>query len=224
MPPPPAQYFQGGVDGSNAFVPVLDTDGNWEAGVRLPHVSSTVLGRRAGAPLGTYDAINDAVLDRFNPFALISGTFTRFSDAEIRARYPTRQTYVRRVVLAAVSLAQRHYITGDDAEALIEVARNEPLPAGTLARQPRTPMRLQSLADHRLSSSQRALHDAEVARAAYEALHPGADLPAWLHWSRSCASDRPIACSRLRTRIEDLRRESPGHQIASRSCKSCLID
>jgi Alpha/beta hydrolase domain len=40
VPPPPARYFQGGVDGSNAFVPVLDADGNWEGGLRLPHVSS----------------------------------------------------------------------------------------------------------------------------------------------------------------------------------------
>jgi Alpha/beta hydrolase domain len=111
VPPPQAQYFHGGVDGSNAFAPMLDADGNWEGGVRLPHVSSTVLGRRAAAPLGTYEPLNDAGLNPFNPFTLISGTFNRFSDAEILARYRTRQTYVRRIVLAAVSLAERHYIT-----------------------------------------------------------------------------------------------------------------
>jgi Alpha/beta hydrolase domain len=115
------------VDGSNAFVPVLDADGNWEGGLRLPHVSSTVLGRRSGAPLGRYDPLNDVKLDPFNPFALISGTFTRFSDAEILARYPTRQTYVHGVVLAAVSLAQRHYVSDADAAAIILAARNEPL-------------------------------------------------------------------------------------------------
>jgi hypothetical protein len=90
---------------------VLDADGNWEAGLRLPHVSSTVRGRRAGASLGTYHPLNEVGRDPFNPFALISGTFTRFSDAEILVSYPTRQTSVRRVVLPAVSLAERHYIT-----------------------------------------------------------------------------------------------------------------
>ena len=136
VPPPPALYFQGGVDDSNAFVPVLDADGNWEGGLRLPHISSTVLGRSAGAPLGTYDPLNDAGLDPFNPFALISGTFTRFSDAEILARYPTRQTYVRRVALAAVALAQRHYITDDDAAALTLAAESEPLSDALPAREP----------------------------------------------------------------------------------------
>jgi hypothetical protein len=94
-----------------------------------------VFGRPAGAPLGTYDPLNLAGLDPFNPFVFISGTFNRFSDAEILARYPTRQAYVCSVALAAVSAAVRHYITGDDAEALIEAARNEPLPVGTQARQ-----------------------------------------------------------------------------------------
>jgi Alpha/beta hydrolase domain len=135
VPPPPAQYFHGGVDGSNAFVPMLDADGNWEGGVRLPHVSSTVLGRRAAAPLGTYEPLNDAGLNPFNPFTLISGTFNRFSDAEILARYRTRQTYVRRIVLAAVSLAERHYITADDAAALVVAAQNEPLSDALHARE-----------------------------------------------------------------------------------------
>jgi hypothetical protein len=126
--PPPARYFQGGVDASNVFGPVLDADGNWAGGLRLPHLSSRVRGRRAGAPLGTYDPINEAGRAPFNPFALISGTFTRFSDAEILARFPTRQTYVRGVVLAAASLAQKRYITDDDAAALVAAARNEPLP------------------------------------------------------------------------------------------------
>lgn len=124
--PPPARYFQGSVDGSNAFIPVPDADGNWAGGVRLPHVASVVFGRSAGAPLGTYDPLNLAGLDPFNPFAFISGTFNRFSDAEILARYPTRGTYVRRVALAAVSLARQRYITVGDAEALIVAAQNEP--------------------------------------------------------------------------------------------------
>jgi len=134
VPPPPARYFDGGVDGSNAFVPVLDADGDWTGGLRLPHVSSTLLGRQAGAPLGTYDPLNLAGLDPFNPFAFISGTFNRFSDSEILARYPTRQTYVHRVARAAVSLAVQHYITARDAEALIAAAQIEPLPTGTQAR------------------------------------------------------------------------------------------
>jgi Alpha/beta hydrolase domain len=97
-----------------------------------------VLGRRSGAPLGRYDPLNDVGLDAFNPFALISGTFTQFSDAEILARYSTRQTYVHRVVLAAVSLAQRHYITDADAAAIVVAARNEPL-SDALRRDPDAP-------------------------------------------------------------------------------------
>jgi Alpha/beta hydrolase domain len=107
-----------------------------------------VFGRPAGAPLGTYDPLNLAGLDPFNPFVFISGTFNRFSDAEILARYPTRQAYVCSVALAAVSAAVRHYITGDDAEALIEAARNEPLPVGTQRASSRAPMRVQFSANH----------------------------------------------------------------------------
>jgi len=51
-------------------------------------------------------------------------------DAEILARYPTRPTYVQRVVLATGWLAQRHYIVDADAAAIIVAARNEPLSDG----------------------------------------------------------------------------------------------
>jgi hypothetical protein len=66
---------------------------------------------------------------------MIIGTFNRCSDAEILARYRTRQTYVCRIVLAAVSLAERHYITADDAAALVVAAQNEPLSDALHARE-----------------------------------------------------------------------------------------
>ena len=66
--------------------------------------------------------------DPFHPFNLIGGTFTRFSDAEIVGRYPSRDRYVRRVKCAADHLAAKRYITFKDRNALIAAAKVEPLP------------------------------------------------------------------------------------------------
>ena len=126
--PPPSRYFSGSVDAIDAFVPMTDGDGHFAGGVRLPHVESTVHGRVAGAPLGRHTPLNPLGLDPFNPFAFISGTFTRFSDDELLDRYRSRDQYTRRVRRAADHLATNGYITNPDRTALITAAAHEPLP------------------------------------------------------------------------------------------------
>jgi hypothetical protein len=128
--PPNARHFSGGVDATEAFVPTLDEDGHFAGGVRLPHVESAVNERTAGAPLGRHTPLNPLGRDPFHPFVLISGTFTRSTDDELLTRYPSRRQYVKRVRLAADSLAARGYITNKDRRALIAAARSEPLPCG----------------------------------------------------------------------------------------------
>jgi Alpha/beta hydrolase domain len=126
--PPPSRYFRGSVDATDTFVPMTDGDGHFAGGVRLPHVESTVRGRLAGAPLGRHTPLNPPGLDPFNPFVLISGTFTRFSDDELMDRYRSRDQYARRVGRAADELAASGYITNEDRMALIAAAERETLP------------------------------------------------------------------------------------------------
>ena len=102
--PPASRLFKGSVDGTDAFIPVTDADGHFAGGVRLPHVESVVFGRVAGAPLGRHTPLNPLGLD---PFQFIGGTFIRFTDAELLARYPSRFVYVKRVVHAADHLVAR---------------------------------------------------------------------------------------------------------------------
>ena len=59
---------------------------------------------------------------------LISGTFTRFTDAELGSRYTSRHQYVKRVTRAADALADKDYITYKYRKALIAAAEHEPLP------------------------------------------------------------------------------------------------
>jgi hypothetical protein len=126
--PPASRYFEGRVDETDAFVPITDADGHFAGGVRLPHVESEVRGRMAGAPLGRYTPLNPNGLDPFHPFVFIGGTFTRFGDAELLSRYPSRREYVKRVGRAADHLAASRYITDKDWKALIAAAHHEPLP------------------------------------------------------------------------------------------------
>ena len=125
--PPASRLFKGSVDGTDAFIPVPDTDGHFAGGVRLPHVESVVFGRVAGAPLGRHTPLNPLGLD---PFQFIGGTFSRSTDAELLARYPSRFVYVKRVVHAADHLVASRYITLGDWWALIAAAIREPLPCG----------------------------------------------------------------------------------------------
>ena len=126
--PPASLYFLGSVDATDAFIPTTDGDGHFAGGLRLPHVESMARGHVAGAPLGRHRPLNPLGQDPFHPFKFISGTFTRFSDDEIRSRYGSRDEYVKRVKRAADHLAAQRYITLEDAKALVAAARIEPLP------------------------------------------------------------------------------------------------
>ena len=125
--PPAPQYFRGRVDATGIFIPETDGDGHFAGGVRLPHVESIVHGHAAGAPLGRYTPLNPRGLDPFNPFVFIGGTFTRFTDDTLLARYRSRGQYVRRVARAADRLARQAYITNADRNTLIQSAQREPL-------------------------------------------------------------------------------------------------
>ena len=125
--PPASRHFKGYVDATtDAFIPTLDADGHFAGGLRLPHVTSEMHGRTAGAPLGNHKPLNTG-LNPPNVFALLGGTFTRFRNEEILARYPVQDLYVKRVKRAADDLAFKRYITHEDRKALIEAAKVEPL-------------------------------------------------------------------------------------------------
>jgi Alpha/beta hydrolase domain len=128
--PPASRYFKGSVDATDVFVPITDVDGHFAGGVRLPHVESTIHGHVAGAPLGRHTPLNPLGLEPFNLFVFISGTFTRFSDDDLDARYRSCDEYVKRVKRAADHLAARGYITNTDRRASIAAAEHEPLPEG----------------------------------------------------------------------------------------------
>jgi hypothetical protein len=130
IPPPPSRYFEGTVDATDAFIPVRDPDGHFAGGLRLPHVASRGSRRVAGAPLGTHAPLNPQGFDPLNVFVMLGGTFTRYGDAELAARYPSRREYVGRVQRAAADLFLGRYITREDARALRAAAEREPLPAG----------------------------------------------------------------------------------------------
>jgi hypothetical protein len=117
--PPPAQHFEGRVDGTDAFIPATDLDGHFTGGVRLPHVESMVHGHVAGAPLGRHTPLNPLGLDPFHPFVFLSGTFTRSGDDQLLARYGSPHEYLARVKRAADHLAAAGYITHDDRKALV---------------------------------------------------------------------------------------------------------
>jgi hypothetical protein len=128
--PPASRYFKGGVDATDAFIPKTDADGHFAGGIRLPHVASEVRGRTAGAPLGQHTPLNPQGLDPFHAFVFLGGTFARFSDEDLLARYSSRHQYVTRVRRAADDLAGRGYITSRDRKALVAAAEDEPLPSG----------------------------------------------------------------------------------------------
>lgn len=121
--PPASKYVEGHIDANGAFVPTKDADSHFAGGVRLPHVESHVQGRVAGAPLGNHGPLGASS----NPFIFLAGTFERFEEAGLLARYPTRHAYVKRVKRAAEELDEKGYITRKDRKALIEAAEREPL-------------------------------------------------------------------------------------------------
>jgi hypothetical protein len=125
--PPASRYFKGIVDENDAFIPTLDADGHFAGGLRLPHVESEICGRVAGAPLGHHAPLNESGRNPLNVFVFLGGTFARFDNQEILARYPAKHFYVKRVMRAADDLAEKGYITHQDRKVLIRAAVDEPL-------------------------------------------------------------------------------------------------
>jgi Alpha/beta hydrolase domain len=126
--PPPSVYItlQEGLVGDLLGFPLKETardaDGNALGGVRLPHLPTTLDdGKMAGAPLGTYGALDLDFKDS-NRYFLISGSFAPFSEDRFRALYPNHDAYVSAVSLAAKDLVVKRYILQEDADAYIEAA------------------------------------------------------------------------------------------------------
>ena len=91
------------------------TSGTITCGSRTPRISISFVCRPLNASVPG------------NVFVFLSGTFDRFTDADLLARYPTRHGYVKRVKRAAEELDDKGYITRKDRKALIEAAQDEPL-------------------------------------------------------------------------------------------------
>jgi hypothetical protein len=126
--PPPSIYItlKEGPAGSLLDAPykeaVRDADGNALGGLRLPHMpSEPVGGKMAGAPLGRYGGLDLSFKDT-NMYFLLSGTFSAFSPERVHELYPSHDTYVSAVALAAKGLAAKRYILQEDADAYVEAA------------------------------------------------------------------------------------------------------
>ena len=124
--PPASRYFEGYVDANDAFIPTT----------RMPTATSPAAcgslmssRRFMAVSRARRSAITGRSMRRApgNVFVFLGGTFERFSDEELLARYPTRHGYVKRVKRAADDLDDRGYITRKDRRALIKAAEDEPL-------------------------------------------------------------------------------------------------
>ena len=132
--PPPSQFIEGEVitegESEGLLITQLDEDGNALGGLRLPHLEHEIDGQVVGAPLGTYTGMNvdvDVEAEATNVFAVIGGTFTPFSEEELRARYPDQETYVSRVTRAADHLLDGGYILEQDRDAYVLEAEQGPV-------------------------------------------------------------------------------------------------
>ena len=126
--PPPSIYItlKEGPAGSLLDAPykeaVRDADGNALGGLRLPHMPSEPVGdKMVGAPLGSYGGLDMSFKDT-NTYFLTSGTFSAFSPERVHELYPSHDTYVSAVSLAAKGLAANRYILQEDADAYVEAA------------------------------------------------------------------------------------------------------
>jgi hypothetical protein len=113
--------------GGFPYVPSAhDSDGNAIGGLRLPHMTSTALaGKPAGAPLGAYEGLNFSAPDAYSFFG---GTFFPFPQSRLRALYPTREVYVKRVRRAADALLHRRLILAADRDVYVRAAERLPWP------------------------------------------------------------------------------------------------
>jgi hypothetical protein len=122
--PPDSRYIEGRIDSEGEFHFALDADGNLKSGVRLPHMP-TVLpnGKQAGAPLGIYRGTDPDYKGDPNYYAWIGGSFEPFPAEELKARYPSPDTYVGLVEKAAAALLADRFILEEDYEAYVASAK-----------------------------------------------------------------------------------------------------
>ena len=80
-------------------------------------------GEQAGAPLGVYRGLDPDYKDHLNYYAWIGGSFEPFSAEELKARYPSRDTYVELVEKAAAALLAERFILEEDYEAYVASAK-----------------------------------------------------------------------------------------------------
>lgn len=101
-----------------------DPDGNAVGGLRLPHMPVVLDdGRRAGAPLGSYNGLAWQH-EPSNVFFFIAGTFTPFPPEKLKALYPDHETYVAAVANSARDLVAKRHVLPEDAEAYVETAKS----------------------------------------------------------------------------------------------------
>jgi hypothetical protein len=119
VPPPPSRFLAGSIDDEGNLQTHLDGDGNALGGLRLPHMTQTIDGSPAGAPLGTYAGLDPSGEP---PYGIFGGRFIPFEEEELRDRYPEHDVYVSRVARAADRLLNEGYIIDSDRDAYVSDA------------------------------------------------------------------------------------------------------
>ncbi len=117
----------------HSLVPRVYADGNELAGIRSPLLE---------APLGTYTGWNVAAAGfeagrfcgnngGYIPFAATRSERMATGDPRlsVEERYPTHDAYVAKVKEAAGRLVAQHYLLADDAERMVQQARESKVPA-----------------------------------------------------------------------------------------------
>ncbi|HDM8206083.1 TPA: hypothetical protein P0E34_001253 [Vibrio campbellii] len=111
--------------GGQVYITDSNRDGFAEGGIRLPHMPSSKqspFSSKMGAPLGIYGGIDYSYAGGPGIFFANGGTFSEYDDETLLMLYPTKQTYVQRVVLSVWSLIFERYLLIEDGMMLIEQA------------------------------------------------------------------------------------------------------
>ena len=135
--PPPSALIEGEVEDDpeaenfGALYTEVDDDGNTLGGVRLPHLLRELDdGTVVGAPVGVYHgtAWQHVEAEPPNLPAAIAGTFERFSDEELAARYPIREEYLDRYKAALDEVIEEGYVLEADRVRLLARAGEVAIP------------------------------------------------------------------------------------------------
>ncbi len=135
--PPPSALIEGEIEDDpeaenfGALYTEVDDDGNALGGVRLPHLLRELDdGTGVGAPVGVYHgtAWQHVEAEPPNLPAAIAGTFERFSNEKLAARYPTREDYLERYEAALDDVIVEGYVLEDDRGRLLARAGEVDIP------------------------------------------------------------------------------------------------